>query len=98
MSVKVTKKGATGRKRVKFQVRAPKGSKVFLAGTFNEWSGTKKKLVYKKEDSVFAGTVLLEAGAHEYKFVINEEWCIDPECSDWERNEFGSLNSVIHVG
>lgn len=93
-----SKSKKTSRRRVKFQVRAAKGAKVFLSGTFNDWSGTKKKLVYNKDESLFAGTVLLENGVHQYKFVINDEWCIDPECPDWERNEFGSLNSVVHVG
>lgn len=92
-----SKHGATGRRRVKFQVRAPQGSKVFLAGSFNGWSATKKKLVYDKDESLFKGVVLLEKGTHQYKFVINGDWCVDPECPDWERNDLGSLNSVVCV-
>lgn len=93
-----TSKGSkTARRRVKFQVSAPQDAKVFLAGSFNNWSDSKKKLVYDKKESVFKGIALLEKGIHQYKFVINGEWCIDPECPDWERNEFGSLNSIVCV-
>jgi 1,4-alpha-glucan branching enzyme len=94
---KASKGGKTGRRRVKFQVRAPQDAKVFLAGSFNDWNGKKKKLIYNKAEMLFKGTALLEKGIHQYKFVINEEWCVDPECPDWERNEFGSLNSVVYV-
>ena len=92
-----SKAGKIGRRRVKFQVRAAQDAKVFLAGSFNNWNGKKKKLIYDKNESVFKGIVLLEKGMHQYKFVINDEWCIDPECPDWERNEYGSLNSTICV-
>ncbi len=92
-----SKGSKTGRRRVKFQVRAPQDAKVFLAGSFNDWNDKKKKLSYDKKESLFKGVALLEKGVHQYKFVINDEWCIDPECPDWERNDFGSLNSTICV-
>ena len=92
-----SKRSTAGRKRVKFQVSAPQDAKVFLAGSFNDWDGKKKKLAYNKKESTFKGIALLEKGVHQYKFVINDDWCIDPECPDWERNNFGSLNSVVYV-
>ena len=84
-------------KRVAFSVRAKEGSKVFLAGTFNDWNPTAKEMTDKMGDGVFVAVVSLPAGTHEYKFVIDGIWCADPECSDWIQNDHGTLNSVKRV-
>lgn len=91
------KKAAPKTHRVTFNVRAEVGSKVFLAGSFNNWDPTVKKMVDKKGDGEFATTVALAPGDHQYKFVIDGTWCADPECPDWVQNEHGTLNSVRHV-
>ena len=85
------------RRRVIFSINAEPGSKVFLAGSFNNWNLTKKPLTDKSGDGSFRATLLLEPGSYEYKFIINGIWCVDPECSDWRSNEMGSLNSVVNV-
>ena len=84
-------------KRVAFSVRAKEGSKVFLAGSFNDWNPTAKEMTDKMGDGVFVAVVNLSEGMHEYKFVIDGIWCADPECSDWVQNDHGTLNSVKHV-
>lgn len=91
------KKAAAKTTRVTFSVRAEVGSKVFLAGSFNNWDPTAKEMVDKKGDGVFTTTVSLPVGSHQYKFVIDGTWCADPECSDWVQNDHGTLNSVKHV-
>lgn len=83
------------RRRVKFTVTAEPGSKVCIAGSFNNWNPAKTKLTEKK--GVFSKSVLLEPGRYEYKFVINGIWTVDPECADWVPNGHGSLNSVVEV-
>ena len=83
--------------RVAFSVRAEVGSKVFLAGTFNDWDPTAKELADKKGDGMFTATLLLAPGAHQYKFVIDGTWCADPENPEWIQNDHGTLNSVKHV-
>ena len=90
--VSSTKKGKA--KRVTFAVRAKEDSKVFLAGSFNDWDPTAKEMTDKKGDGVFTATLNLPAGSHEYKFVIDGIWCADPECADWIQNDLGTLNSV----
>ena len=84
-------------KRVTFKVHADPGSKVFLAGSFNNWDPAAKELTDPKGTGLFSGTVNLVPGTYEYKFVINSTWCVDPECADWEQNSLGTLNSVRKV-
>lgn len=84
-----------GMKRVKFELKAEPCSEVFVAGTFNDWNPRKHKLVYK--NGVYSTSILVSKGRHEYKFIVNDVWCIDPQCADWAPNPHGSLNSVITV-
>jgi len=81
-------------KRVTFSVRAKEGSKVFLAGSFNDWDPTAKEMKDKKNGGVFTATLDLPAGSYQYKFVIDGIWCADPECTEWRQNDLGTLNSV----
>lgn len=87
----------TGRKRVTFYCAAEAGSEVYLAGSFNGWNPTKRKMADKENNGNFTTTMMLSPGEYEYKFIINGHWSIDPECEDWVPNSVGSLNSVIKV-
>lgn len=91
------KKTASKTQRVAFSVRAEVGSKVFVAGSFNNWDPTDKEMIDKKGDGVFAVTLTLAPGTYQYKFVIDGTWCADPECADWIQNDHGTLNSVKRV-
>ena len=84
-------------KRVAFSVHAKAGSKLFLAGSFNDWNPTAKEMIDKTGDGTFVANLNLPAGEHEYKFVIDGIWCADPECADWVQNDHGTLNSVKRV-
>ena len=84
-----------GKRRVQFSIKADQGSEVYVAGTFNEWNPKKNKLAYKS--GVYSTTLMLPKGRHEYKFVIDGVWCVDPECPEWNANNMGSLNSVLNV-
>lgn len=88
---------AVGRKKVTFQFRAEPGSRVYLAGTFNNWDPTAKPLTDTKGEGVFSSTLMLAPGRYEYKFVVNGVWCVDPECPEWVANDQASLNSVLTV-
>ncbi|MDP6490390.1 MAG: isoamylase early set domain-containing protein [Kiritimatiellia bacterium] len=83
------------RRRVKFHIQADENSRVSVAGSFNDWNP--KKHVLKQKDGEYALNVLLEPGQYQYKFVVNDIWCVDPEREDWAANDFGSLNSVLTV-
>ena len=82
-------------KAVKFTVHADKGKAVYVAGDFNGWDPTAKKMAFK--DGVYTATVKLAPGKYEYKFVIDGAWCTDPENVESNKNEMGTYNSVITV-
>lgn len=91
----MTQASAKGKRRVHFSIKADANSEVYVAGSFNNWDASKNKLVHT--DGVYTTTIMLSPGRHEYKYVINDVWCIDPECVEWAPNGFGSLNSVLIV-
>ena len=84
-------------KNVTFTVHADKGKAVYLAGVFNEWSLTAKKMAYKAKSGIYAATIKLAPGTYEYKFVIDGTWCSDPENANSVPNDQGTFNSVITV-
>ncbi len=88
------KEAAPKATRVTFAVRAEVGSKVFLAGSFNNWDPTAKEMTDKNGTGEYTCCVNLTKGSYEYKYVINGTWCADPECTDWVQNNMGTLNSV----
>ena len=85
------------RKRVTFSIKAEPTSTVYVAGSFNHWDHKKKKLKPDTKSATHTGSLLLEPGKYEYKFVVDNVWMIDPENDDFVRNAYGSLNSVVHV-
>ncbi len=85
------------RDNVQFELSAEPGSQVYVAGTFNNWSPTATPAAYHPESGHFRTSLHLPKGRYEYKFVMNGIWVSDPHCAEWAPNEFGSLNSVIHV-
>ena len=89
------KKAAT--KSVTFTVHADKGKAVYVAGEFNKWSPTAKKMAYKPKSGIYSTTMKLAAGTYQYKFVIDGIWCADPENVNAVANDQGTFNSVIEV-
>lgn len=88
---------SSARKRIRFEIKCDPGSKVSIAGTFNNWDPAKNRLK-ETGPGKFSSSILLHPGIHEYKFVINGIWTIDPNCPDWAPNGMGSLNSVLRIG
>ncbi|NQU39547.1 MAG: hypothetical protein HQ523_06310 [Lentisphaerae bacterium] len=97
MTILDAKQQKPKRKRITFGIQTDHGSEVFVTGTFNDWDSRRKALRDKKGTGEYAATLLLPAGRHEYKFVVNGNWVIDPANSAWTANEHGSLNSVLAV-
>jgi 1,4-alpha-glucan branching enzyme len=84
-------------KRVTFQIAASPKSEVYLAGSFNQWDPKRHLMKDPSGTGKYAITLMLPKGQHEYKFVVNGNWVVDPECRNWVRNSLGTLNSVATV-
>jgi 1,4-alpha-glucan branching enzyme len=87
----------SGKKRVTFAIEAQAQSEVAVAGTFNDWQPLKLACKTAEAGAKFVKMIYLPAGRYEYKFLIDGNWSIDPNCPAWSPNEYGSLNSVVDV-
>lgn len=84
-------------KTVVFQLETKPGSMVSVAGSFNNWDSKKDPMKDNQDSGCFKAALALPPGRHEYKFVVNGEWCVDPQCPVSTPNSAGSLNSVILI-
>ena len=87
----------SARKIVTFSVHGEKGRAVYLAGEFNDWNPTAKKMAYKARAGIYTATLRLAPGSYQYKFVIDGTWCADPENVNAVSNDCGTFNSVVTV-
>lgn len=69
--------------------------KVFLAGTFNSWD--ERELKMTQTDDGWEITVLLSGGKHHYKFIVDNNWMVDPDNTVMEYDDHGNINSVKMV-
>lgn len=95
-AIKASKTGSAS-KRVTFQISSNPNSDVYLAGAFNNWDAQRHRMKDTRGSGKYTITLMLQKGEYEYKYVINGNWVVDPECQDWVRNQFGTLNSVKKV-
>lgn len=79
---------------IEFSLHAPEAEEVCLAGSFNDWSQKADPL--KNATGTWKVRKKLEAGPHEYKFVVDGEWMLDPVCERTIENELG-VNCFIEV-
>ena len=84
-------------KKAMFQFKSEPGRQVFLAGTFNGWDPTCTPLRASEDDGLYTVSLNLPKGRHEYKFVVDGQWQVDPACDDSVQNDTGSQNSVLTV-
>jgi 1,4-alpha-glucan branching enzyme len=92
-----------GIKHTRFHCCAPAARAVFLAGTFNGWNPTATPLS-KDTEGNWEKDLRLPSGHYEYKFVVDGEWCSEPEsdgqhngCGECVPNSFGTLNRVVDI-
>jgi len=84
-------------KRIKFELKTDPDSKVYVAGTFNNWNPKEKQLKDKQKNGNYSLFVYIPKGIQEYKFIINDNWCLDPKCLDKKENKLGTYNNFIDV-
>ncbi len=79
-----------------FRFTAPTAETVLLVGDFTQWE--KQALPMQKgRDGIWRAAVQLQPGAHSYRFIVDGEWCDDPECSMRVPNPFGTHDMVRQV-
>lgn len=90
-------------KLTEFSCRAPEAQAVFLAGTFNEWSPDATPLK-RQIDGHWRTTLPLPHGHHEFKFIVDGQWCCEPGSKDeaqdrsgYSQNPFGTMNRVLEL-
>jgi 1,4-alpha-glucan branching enzyme len=83
-------------KTVEFKLHAPTAKKVALAGSFNNWD-SRKHIAKKDPRGIWSTKLSLKPGRHEYKFVVDGNWIIDPKCTTTVWNSIGSENCVLEV-
>lgn len=85
------------RKQVTFTLKHDPGKEVFIAGSFNNWDQKHNKLVETNQAGIYSITIMLTTGRHEYKFVVDDVWYLDPKNPESVASDIGSLNSVVVV-
>lgn len=81
-------------KHITFQ--HPGATRVFIAGTFNDWSTDATPLLNAGDNS-WAVDITLPPGHHEYRFVVDGEWMDDPQAAETVPNAFEGMNAVLVV-
>ena len=80
---------------IRFAIKAGNGvSTAKLAGDFNDWT---PQTMRKQKSGEYVANVPLSSGNYEYKFLVNEEWLVDPDNGVWAVNPYGTVNSVAQV-
>ncbi len=86
-----------GRKKgtLRFSLTAPDHIRqASVTGDFNGWKPVRMR---RNKDGQFVAIVSAKPGPHEYKFLVDGDWSVDPENSDYSVNPYGTLNSVAHL-
>ena len=91
---KLSSRGSTVRFSFLPEVR---GSSVYLAGEFNDWSDSQSRMLDRDSDGVHTIDLQLKPGTYQYKFVVDGRWYKDPDNPDTAPDGFGGQNSVIVV-
>ena len=82
---------------VRFVLYAPGAKRVAIAGTFNQWDQTAAPLVPAGTSGVWATTLALPVGQHQYAFVVDgRRWVADPAAPGVD-DGFGRRNSIVAV-
>ena len=84
------------RHEIEFSLRSPQATRIFLAGTFNNWD-TNSLPLKKGKDGIWRIKVKMAPGRYEYKYFVDGVWSQEISSSDVVANPFGTQNGVISV-
>lgn len=81
---------------VPLEVVQPHATKVFVAGSFNNWTPEATPLS-SLGNGRWVGNLKVSPGRYEYLFVVDGQWMPDPHARETAANPFGGHNSVLIV-
>jgi Glycogen recognition site of AMP-activated protein kinase len=70
-----------------------KAKKVLIAGSFTNWQNNALHMQWIEKN--WQITIPLAAGKHLYKFIVDDNWIVDPNNNLLENDNEGNTNSVI---
>ncbi len=85
------------REVVRFELSAPRASRVALVGSFNEWNPAATPLSRDPASGKWVVSLRLPPGRHVYAFVVDGDVTTDPAAPRAADDDFGSTNSVVFV-
>lgn len=79
--------------RQEFRLKAPGAENVLLVGSFTQWQ-QRPIPMQPERTGEWRVVVGLRPGTYYYRFLVDGEWCDDPECPLHVGNPFGSQDAV----
>eukprot|EP00752_Nemacystus_decipiens_P014769 g13148.t1 len=70
---------------------------VSVSGDWCAWSAPGTPLSADKDGRAFSGTVLLPRGKHRFRFVVDGEWCHNPQLLTERDEATGELRNIVTV-
>ena len=92
--------GLSTQREVVIRYRNAEAADVRIAGDFNGWipdRNVQSHIQTDGNDRVWTKVMLLSPGTYEYRYVVDGEWCTDPDNLDHTPGPMGQPNSVLHV-
>jgi beta-lactamase regulating signal transducer with metallopeptidase domain len=71
----------------------PNARIVAVAGSFNNWN--QSQYLFARVGGQWVCRINLPPGKHEYKFIVDGDWLVDPRNNNTKRDERGHENSVL---
>jgi hypothetical protein len=76
-------------------VTGPNVHSVFVTGSFIDWK--EPGIPLKKGPEGWSCDAYLPSGKVAYKFVVDNQWTLDPGNKLWEDNEYNTYNSILWI-
>jgi 1,4-alpha-glucan branching enzyme len=94
----------SGTRKVTLTCNAPSAKSVAVAGDFNHWDPTASPMSNAKNGN-WQIKLLLAPGQHEFKYVVDGQWCCEPGIDDHcceivsqtVENPFGTKNRILNI-
>jgi 1,4-alpha-glucan branching enzyme len=84
-------------REVDFVLECTGADHVYVCGDFNDWHPTCLRMIGNADAGLWKKRLILPAGRHEYKFVVDGKWLHDPDARENVSNIYGTINSVVEV-